>query len=224
MDEFTYTEAGIKMRYSYKEGFMITPYGNKFSLGTNYPVLNINITEGITLLDGDFRYTKIEAKISKIFTTNSFGKSMFQIVAGRVFGDLPYSKLYNGHGSYKRFTVETENSFATMRPNEFLSDRFISIYFKQDFGSLLFKSRFFSPEFALATNMGVGYLDHPGRHNNFEFQTMEKGYYESGLLINNILAPGFVGYGFGVFYRYGPYSFSKTSDNFAYKLTIKFNF
>jgi hypothetical protein len=223
MDEFTYTEIGVKFRYSYKEGFMKTPYGNKFSLGTNYPVLNLNLTEGTTLLDGDFRYTRIEAKISKTFTTKSLGRSRFQIVAGKVFGNLPYSKLYNGHGSYKRFTVETENSFATMRHNEFLSDRFISFYFKHNFGSLIFKSRFFSPEFAIATNIGVGYLDHPEKHNNFEFETMEKGYYESGLLVNNILAPGFVGYGFGIFYRYGPYAFSKSSDNFAYKLTIKFN-
>lgn len=223
LNEFTYTEIGAKFRYSYKEGFMKTPYGNKFSMGTNYPVLNLNLTEGINLFDGDFRYTKIEAKISKAFSTKSLGVSKIQIVAGKVFGDLPYSKLYHGHGSYKKFAIESENSFGTMRLNEFLSDRFFSVFLKHDFGSLLFKTRIFKPDIALITNIGLGYLSKPEKHNNIEFTTMEKGYYESGLLINNILAPNFIGYGFGVFYRYGPYSFSKTSENFAYKLTVVFN-
>ncbi len=223
LNRFTYTEIGARFRYSFKEGFMKTPYGNKFSLGTGYPVLNLNITEGVTLLDGDFSYTKIEGKVSKSFTTRLFGVSKIQLTAGRVFGEIPYSKLYNGHGSYKGFTLEAKNSFATMRLNEFLSDRFVSLYLNQDFGSLLLKTRWFSPDISLVTNIGFGGLSKPEKHNNIEFETLEKGYYESGVLINNILKPGFIGYGFGIFFRYGPYAFSKTSDNFAYKLTLRFN-
>jgi hypothetical protein len=223
LDRFTYTEIGMKFRYSFNEGFMKTPYGNKFSLGTSYPVLNLNLIKGMNLLDGDFIYTKIEAKVSKSFTSRIFGVSKIQLTAGRVFGKLPYSKLYNGHGSYKRFTLETEYSFATMRLNEFLSDQFVSLYLKQDFGSLLFKTKQFNPEITLVTNIGFGKLRNPEKHNNLEFNTMEKGYYESGILINNILKTTIFGYGFGIFYRYGPYAFNKTSDNFAYKLTLKFN-
>jgi hypothetical protein len=223
LDQFTYTEIGMKFRYSFNEGFMKTPYGNEFSLGTSYPVLNLNVTRGVNLLDGDFIYTKIEAKVSKSFTSGLFGVSKIQLTAGRVFGELPYSKLYNGHGSYKRFTLESEYSFATMRLNEFLSDQFVSLYLKQDFGSLLFKTKRFKPGIAFVTNVGFGKLGHPEKHNNLEFKTMEKGYYESGILINNILRTAIFGYGFGIFYRCGPYAFSKTSDNFAYKLTLKFN-
>jgi hypothetical protein len=222
LNKFTYSEIGIKFRYSFNEGFMKTPYGNKFSLGTRYPVLNLNIIKGVNLLDGDFIYTKIESKVSKSFTSRIFGVSKIQFTAGKVFGELPYSKLYNGHGSYKKFTLESENSFATMRLNEFLSDQFVSLYFKQDLGTLLFKTKWFKPGIAIVTNVGFGNLSHPEKHNNLEFNTMEKGYYESGILINNILKTAFFGYGFGVFYRYGPYAFNKTSDNFAYKLTLKF--
>lgn len=223
LDRFTYTEIGMKLRYSFNEGFMKTPYGNRFSMGTNYPVLYFNLTEGVNLLDGDFTYTKIEGKISKSFTTRLFGVSKIQLTAGKVFGELPYSKLYNGHGSYNGFTIESEYSFATMRFNEFLSDQFVSLYLKQNFGNILFRTKWFNPDIALAANIGFGKLSHPEKHNNFEFSTMKKGYYESGILINNILKPGIFGYGFGLFYRFGPYAFSKTSDNFAYKLTLKFN-
>jgi hypothetical protein len=52
---------------------------------------------------------------------------------------------------------------------------------------------------------------------------MEKGYFESGILINNLLNQWFFGIGVGAFYRYGPYSLNKTIDNFAFKFTITLN-
>jgi hypothetical protein len=52
---------------------------------------------------------------------------------------------------------------------------------------------------------------------------MEKGYFESGLLINNLLRFQLFRYGLGVLYRYGPYAFGKTIDNFAFKLTLQLN-
>ncbi len=174
LDRFTYTEFGAKLRYSFNEGFMKTPYGNKFSMGTNYPVLYFNLTEGVNLLEGDFTYTKIEGKISKKFTTRLFGVSKIQLTAGKVFGELPYSKLYNGHGSYKDFTLESEYSFATMRFNEFLSDQFVSLYLKQNFGTLFSGAKWFNPDIALAVNIGFGKLSHPEKHNYFEFNTMER--------------------------------------------------
>lgn len=53
---------------------------------------------------------------------------------------------------------------------------------------------------------------------------MEKGYYESGLLINNLLDLGVYSVGLGGFYRYGPYTMDKVWDNVGSKLTIKFKF
>ena len=52
---------------------------------------------------------------------------------------------------------------------------------------------------------------------------MRKATYESGILFNNLLRQWFLGYGLGVFYRYGPYALPKTIDNFAFKFTIRFN-
>jgi hypothetical protein len=127
-------------------------------------------------------------------------------------------------GSYKPFTLEAEQSFGTMRLNEFLSDRFMSFFIKQDFGKLLFKPRGkFQPEVALIQNLGFGRLKNSGPHENITYNTMEKGYFEAGLLINNILRVQLFRYGIGVLYRYGPYAFDKTIDNFAFKLSLQFN-
>jgi hypothetical protein len=100
---------------------------------------------------------------------------------------------------------------------------FFSIHFRQDFGSLLFKTKKFQPEVVLTTSYGFGQLEKPELHQNIEFNALEKGYFESGMLINYLFKQlNVIGYGVGVFYRYGPYSFSNNSDNFAYKFTIMF--
>jgi hypothetical protein len=72
----------------------------------------------------------------------------------------------------------------------------------------------------LVTNVGWGKLPQASMHQNIVFKTMEKGYYESGLLLHRIINTNLMGLGFGVYYRYGPYQFEKTSNNIAYKLAI----
>ena len=223
LNQFNFTEAGINFKCAYKEKFMKTPRGNKISLGTKYPIIRGNITKGLHWLDGEFDYMKYEAKISKIFTTKTFGKTHIHIAGGYIDGDIPYSNLYTGYGSYKAFTFETANSFGTMRLNEFMSSCFISFFFKQDFGKLLFKTRKIQPEIAILNNVGFGTLEYKENHKNINIRTLEKGYYEAGFLINNLKKHWFIGYGLGIFYRYGPYSYNKTIDNFAFKFTITFN-
>ncbi len=204
-------------KLSYIDGELLNSYGS-------VPAFYANISKGYKNQWGDFDYWKVEAKVLLSTLTKNFGRTDLVLTAGQVFGDLPYFELYNGHGSYYDFTIETANSFATMRMNEFLSDRFAALYFRQDFGSLLFKRKKFKPEIVLATNIGFGSLSKPELQGGIEFKTMEKGYYESGLIINNILkSANIMGMGFGVFYRYGSYALPETKDNFAYKLTFTFD-
>ena len=49
---------------------------------------------------------------------------------------------------------------------------------------------------------------------------MNKGYYESGLQIDNILLSSFSGIGIGIYYRYGPYSLDGFRNNLAIKLSF----
>ena len=58
---------------------------------------------------------------------------------------------------------------------------------------------------------------------------MEKGYFESGLLLSNLFRFKYVnmiyyGLGVGAFYRYGNYALPTTSDNLAFKLIISVSF
>ncbi len=219
LDNFVITEASIKIKYAYNEKFIKFPYG-KFSLGTNYPVLWLNYSQGLNILDGKHEYSKIEAKVGKMFLTKTLGKTWCSITGGYLFGNVPYSFYYNGRASYNKFSLEAFNSFATMRMNEFIADRFVSFFFKQDFGTLLFKTKKFKPEIALVHNLGFADFTTHNRYFDKPVQTYKKGYYEAGILFNKLVKQMFIGYGAGIFYRYGPYAFSKPVDNFAFKISV----
>ncbi|MBI4646229.1 MAG: hypothetical protein HY738_06435, partial [Bacteroidia bacterium] len=221
-DDFIFTEAGVNLKFLYKEKFAET-LSWKYTLGSDYPVLWVNIDKSIPFAGDEFQYTRVVTKISGKIITKSLGTTALQVTAGYLAGQAPYVKLFNGYGSYQKYTVEADNSFNTMRMNEFLSDRFINIYFKHDFGKLLFKTKKFQPEFALLNHIGFGSLEQREVHTGYPFTTLEKGYYEAGILFNCLLRESFIGYGIGVFYRYGPYSFSYPEQNFSIKLSVTFS-
>ncbi|MDP4209166.1 MAG: DUF5686 family protein [Bacteroidota bacterium] len=223
VNDFRFAETGLNIKFGFKEKFIETPRGKKMSLGTDYPMLWFNLRQGIDGLGGHFNYTKYELKISKTFTNVRLGQSQITIVTAKATGHAPICNLYNGHGSFLHFTLETANSFGTMRQNEFYSSEFASLFLKQDFGGLFFSSPKLRPEVNIVTNIGVGRMRNQQDHQQISYRTLEKGYFESGLVLNKLLNTTFTGCGVGVFYRYGPYALRKTSDNFAYKLTLYFN-
>jgi len=219
-NKFLFTNVGLNFKFVFKEKFMQTVMG-KYSLGSKYPIISGNIIKGILWEYGQYAYTKYEAKISETFTTKSFGKTSLCLVGGYIDKSIPYSNIYSGRGSYDKFAVEAANSFETMRLNEFLSDRFVSVFIRQNFGKLILRTEKIKPNIIICTNIGFGDLKHSENHYNIEYKTLNKGYFESGILINNFIKKYIAG--IGVFYRYGTYSFSKPIDNFAFKLTISLN-
>jgi hypothetical protein len=217
---FNFTEAGINVKFGFREKFLTTPGGQFLSLGTSYPMVWFNLKHGLDLLNGDFTYTKYEIKIVKSFMAKPLGKTQITLVGGLADGNIPLTNLYNGHGSYGRFAIAAENSFATMRMDEFFSDRFASLFFVQNFGKITHSQSIFAPEISFATNIGFGKMQNPQYHQLITFNTLDKGFYESGILINNIVKLGFMGYGFGVYYRYGPYTYTRFASNFGFKLSL----
>lgn len=223
-NSYDFTEATVGFKYAYGEKF-IKNLRKKISMGTKYPVLWFQYTRGISgFLNGDFDYNRFDVKIEKSFYTKYFGETSLKLAAGYVDSDIPYTNLYNGNGAYRAFTIFAENSFATMRMNEFLSNKYVALYFTHDFGKLLYQGERFKPEFAFATNVAFGWLDFADSHHNIEYKTLDKGYYESGILVNRLLNLRLYTLGLGVFYRYGPYTFKNGWDNVAGKITIKFPF
>ena len=159
------------------------------------------------MLDCPYNFDKIQAQLTYSWIIRYLGKSAVTVQAGYVFGDAPIFENFDIMGSYVNFGLYATESFATMRPNEFICDQFALLFFTHNFGKF-FKTKYFNPEFIFVTNIGWG---NPG---------MKDGFYESGLVIDNLLKISTAKIGFGTYYRYGGNSFDEVGDNFAFKLKL----
>jgi hypothetical protein len=227
--DFTNTDFTIHIRYAHKEK-LISSMGRRLSMGTKYPVLSLSYTRGVDgVLDGQFSFNKLEARVEESVYFMSLGESKIRIDAGLIDQPLPYALLFTGEGSHTRdVSILVRNYFQTVGLYEFLSDRYVNVFFAHNFGSLLFHAGKFRPEFTVVQNIGWGTLSNPEYHQQIEFKTKEKGLYEAGLQIDNLirmnyLNVGYLGFGVGGYYRYGPYALDKATDNMAFKISMTFS-
>ena len=217
---FLFTDIGLRLRYAFGEEKILTPANHTFVRESKYPILWFNLERSLKIFDGQYDIMRLTTKIKFIFRPGILGRTHITIFSGIAENNPPMYKLFNGRGSYQAFGIDADNTFATMRINEFYSDKFVSFFHKQYFGSLrIFK--WLNPEFTWNNNIGIGELQNRDLHTGTSFKTLEKGYYESGIVIDNLLKIPMFRYGFGVYYRYGPYAFNKINDNFAFNLSIK---
>ncbi|MCO6501323.1 MAG: carboxypeptidase-like regulatory domain-containing protein [Vicingus serpentipes] len=222
---YAFTQVGIEFRYAYKEKVIKTLSG-KYPKPSTYPIIYAKIEQGIKELDGEYQYTRYIVRAEKKFHINNLGRPSFYVEAGLINGQVPQHKLNSSLGTFKpnTFTITTENAFETMLPYEFFSSEYVHFHFRHSFGSLLLKIKKFEPEFVITTSVGFGSLNNENLHQGVIFNTMEKGFFESGLVINNILNYSFTTFGAGVFYRYGPYRYEKSGDNLTVKMSLGYSF
>jgi hypothetical protein len=224
--QFTNFELQISARLAFKER-KLKSESFTFVGNSPYPVVTVNYFRGIqNVLGSDFNYNKLNIKITHKQVYKRLGYSEICFEAGVVFEDMPYSLLYvpraggniNWGHTHINFGFDGKDHFATMEPNEFLSSAFTSLFFRHCFGKLR-KGKTYNPKIVLCQNIGFGWLKHPENHYGVEFKTMEKGYFESGIVVEDLLVlMKCLSFGAGVFYRYGAYARDNQLDNFAFKL------
>jgi hypothetical protein len=222
---FNQAQLAATLRIASGEKFIETSRGI-IPLSTDFPVFWVNYIKGLDVVDGGYEFDRVEVRFDKSYRWRTLGKTIINVDAGRVFGNVPIPLMYFGRANYLgAVTPDATHSFAAMRMNEFLADRFVSIFLKHDFGRLLWTtgSKRFQPEFAIVQNIGYGNISSNDLHVlpvGFAIEAPTKGYFETGLQANKLLSNGFMAFGFGIYYRYGSYRFSDFEDNLAYKITI----
>jgi len=226
---YSNTELSVNLRYAFREKF-VHSLRQTISQGTKYPVLFLNYSRGLKdAFGGELAYNKIEGAVEQSFFTKNFGKTAYRLEAGYIDRALPYGQLFTGEGSYdKEYPVIMKNTFQTVMPYEFLSDRYVNLFTSHSFGGLLFKADWFQPQISIHNNFGWGDLTKGGRHNFMAYRTKDKLFTETGLQVDNIvkmnyLNIGYLGFGGGVFYRYGGYQLPEASDNFTFKFSMSFS-
>lgn len=212
-----YIRAGL--RFAYNEKTYRTRDFSLYEL-SKFPTLQVLYEHGFQgVLGSDFNYNKINVRLHHLQRYKRLGYSELSIVGGWLDSSLPYSLLYVMPAGYEKLGFYGTEQFAVMRPNEFVSDAYVGIFLRHNFGKM-WEGKF-SPRIVLCHNMGFGWLHFAHDHRGVSMQSMEKGYFESGIMLDNLLAvKDILAMGVGVFFRYGPYMLEKTFDNFAFKVSL----
>lgn len=223
---FEYTELTLGTRFAFGERYFKLLH-KKIPLASKYPVFWFQVTKGFNgLLGGQYDFQKLDFKAEHTVPIIGWGKSIFQLIGGVATGQLPYSRLYVGEGSRGIKTV-THNNFETMNYNEFLSDRYLYLFYSHNFGFINFISRKnFRPSVEAGVNVGIGSLKSPQDQQNINFKTLEKGFAEAGFLINDlfVVRPAGIkaGFGIGFYNRFGPNRLSSFTNNSVIKIATNF--
>ncbi len=134
--DITTTEAMASFHFGFKERYYTTDY-RRFSLGSNYPILDMNFTYGFKdLLGGDHEYQKLIARISHRLRLGYIGRLDYRLEAGKYWGVLPYPLLELHDGNETFFLNRT--AFNTMNYYEFASDEYVSLFLTHHFQGLFF--------------------------------------------------------------------------------------
>jgi hypothetical protein len=226
LTSFHADEFQISARYAYGED-LVTIGDQRMVNYQGNPIINISYKRGVNLFNREtFGYNRIEATLDITAYKGRIGQSNIRVAGGFVDSSVPYSLLFTSDEGSKnnKIPLVINNTFQTMGLYEFLSDRYLNLFYSHNFGSLLFELPKFKPQFVIVQNTGWGALKNPSYHG-IDFKVKDKVYLESGIILNNLIRVKFLniyyfGFGFGSFYRYGYYNLDKTLDNFAFKLSV----
>jgi len=227
--DFTADDVSFKLRYYVNEKYS-TIGKERVLLTPGNPIFSVSYTRGVNFSRAESPiYNKYEISVDLRAYNGRIGQSNLRLAGGYIDRDLPYCLLFTGEGSRdKLFSLFIPNTFQTMQPYEFLSDRYAQVFYSHNFGTLLLKTKHFSPEFVIAYNAGWGKLNNPENHD-IAFLQANHIFQEGGLIIKNIVRIPLYkiatfNIGLGGFYRFGYYNLPDWKDNLALKLAFTVTF
>lgn len=221
---YQYNYLGVNIKYAFKERFAQF-FGYKVSAGSNYPILWVNYLRATEYQEKGIAYNKYTAKIYQKVVINRLGTFEYLLSGGVVDREVPYSELLLADASlFKDFNISADQSFQTMGYYEFASTSLVQLFYKHQLLKID-RNRIFRPIVSMTHAFGWGeYNGTLTKHEGKTFESMEEGFFESGLLLDNLLNVNNdffqYGIGMGAFYRYGSYQHQNMRDNFAFKLSL----
>ena len=220
----------FKLRIAFGEQFIKSSDGLQVEGNAN-PVVWLSYQKNLKDVFGSpYNFDKIEFLFRGKKDSKYLGETSLTVQAGYINGFAPITELFNLEGSYwNKFDIYCTESFSTMRPDEFMCDRFGALYLSHNFKNLLLNFKKFHPEIILVTNIAWGTNNDENNSQILRFSDsqiyndLSKGYFESGIVIDRIIHAGISKIGLGAFYRYGAYSYDDVYDNFVFKISMGFS-
>lgn len=220
---FSVFETGAELLWRIKDRFIQVGSSRLYLSEPRFPIINLQYARGWDNIGlGAFAFDRMLFRISQQFRWMRLGRLFLRAEYQQTIGEVPLPMLIYTPGIFnRRFGVSALNIFETALPNEFIGDQLLSGFMRFEFNPWRIKKDKIEPIISLRFNLGWGKLKHVERHEQVDFKTMERGLYETGIVFDNIFRIGFGQYGFGVFYRMGPYADSNELRNFVFKLSLR---
>ncbi|MDR2972145.1 MAG: DUF5686 family protein [Bacteroidales bacterium] len=218
----------IGARLAFREKF----WGAKnyyFYSNSPFPIVIIQYTKGIKgMLKSSFNYNRVDIKMTIHKNWKILGFTNLTLLAGIIDRPLPCPLLFNQRAGYYYLGLDGADQFGAMRADEFLSDKYVSLFIRHNFGRMT-QNKKFSPRIIVCQGITFGGLKKSESHFGIDFKTLEKGYFETGIMIGDLLViKRILSFGVGTFVRYGAYYLPKpkykTIDNFAFKVSMRVAF
>lgn len=223
-DQFDVAEAGFVINWNIREKIMMLE-NRRVSLGTKWPKLTLKAVKGVSgIFDSNYDYYRFNFTVHQDFAIRGAGNLNIVSKNGLTYGNVPLTLMQIQEGTGINYTLSVANTFETMGPSEFFSDKFSALFVRFSFLPIKNKTLWSEPVIILHSAAGFGEMANRGDHFNYDFKTPDNGYYESGIIADYIVKLGPLGFGLGAFYRYGPYEFDEMKNNFFYKLSVRLNF
>ncbi len=136
LEKLPSTEITLNTRYAYNEKFLLGEF-LRISLGTNYPILNFDLTAGLKgVFNSEYEYYRIHASVEHGFSINPIGRLKYILDMGMYFGNAPYPllQLHEGNETY----AYDNYAFNMMNYYEFVSDKYVSLLAEHHFDGFFF--------------------------------------------------------------------------------------
>ncbi len=220
--DFSMTTAMVALQWNPFSDFMQTPSG-RLEIEKQFPKFTFQFTQSLPgIWDNDFHFNKFDLRGEYEIHYLDGQKTSFLTEAGYANGDVPITHLYNTSPNnltkdrlLQRITLAGKNSFETMYFNEFFSSRYAMFQLKHGLKRFTMFPKV-RPALVFVTRMAWGSMEHVDQHQGITYKTLDKGYFESGMELNQI----FKGFGISGFYRYGPNQLPRFENNLAVKLSF----
>ena len=231
MNQFRVTMPEINLSYI-KGQSKIQVGSGAVDVKPGYPAIELSLGKAFKdLFDGNSSFTKFQFHFLHSANLRGLGNLMVSLRTGYIDGPSPYPFLFSGTGSLSNSFLDhiyVKNTFQVLGLNEFTSNRYFSLFISQSVGTL-YNTKVSRPEIKLIQALTFGKLSNQLDHSFVNLTAPEKGYFESGLLAENLIRFNYLnlfywGLGCGVFYRYGEYQLPAKNDNIVLKACVNLSF
>jgi hypothetical protein len=128
-------EAYVNLRYARNESFFQGKIYRTLYPG-KYPVIQLKIAGGSSIINNDFDYLRLQLNISKRYYVAIVGYTDVTFEAGKIFGKVAYPILFI-HNANQTYSYQ-KNSYNLMNFLEFVSDQYVALNVNHSFNGFIF--------------------------------------------------------------------------------------